>query len=345
MKERLGMRGVQFMSVLSCAGLIACGLWSAPAWANDSTAELSVGGLVFTRNSDVSMESEDLTITPEQVTVRYSFVNQSAKPVTLTVAFPLPDIDLSESENYAIPSADPINFVDFQTKIDGNPVTFTIHQQAFLGDKDVSATVLAAGLPILPIGTQQNKISELAADARERLITAGLLMPAGTDAMGQQLYGGSWTVKTSVVRQQVFPPGRPVSVEHRYRTSVGLSFDTVLRKGLRENKDMDQEVQRYRADYCIPDDLLRGIDKIAGPAEANTAKLRERRITYILKTGANWAGPIKDFRLVVDKGRPNRLVSFCLDNVKKISPTSFEVRIKDFTPAKDLKILFISKAE
>lgn len=339
------MRGVQVLSVLSCAGLIACGLGPAPAWANDSTAELSVGGLVFTRNSDVSMESEDLTITPEQVTVRYSFLNQSAKPVTLTVAFPLPDIDLSDSDNYAIPSTDPVNFVDFQTKIDGKAVTFTIHQQAFLGDKDVSTSVAAAGLPLLPIGTQQDKISQLAADAREKLIAEGLLIPAGTDPKGQQLYSGSWTVKTSVVRQQVFPPGKPVAVEHRYRTSVGMSFDTVLRKGLRENKDMEEEVKRYRADYCIPDDLLRGIDKIAGPAEANTAQLRERRISYILKTGANWAGPIKDFRLVVDKGRPNRLVSFCLDNVKKISPTSFEVRIKDFTPDKDLKILFISKAE
>jgi hypothetical protein len=29
-------------------------------------------------------------------------------------------------------------------------------------------------------------------------------------------------------------------------------------------------------------------------------------------------------------------VAFCADNVKKISPTSFEVRAKDFTPDRDL---------
>jgi hypothetical protein len=90
---------------------------------------------------------------------------------------------------------------------------------------------------------------------------------------------------------------------------------------------------------------LRGIDKIAGETEENTAQLRERRINYVLKTGANWLGPAKDFKIVIDKGKPDRLVSFCLDNVKKISPTAFEVRMKDFTPDRDLKILLIGKAD
>ena len=126
---------------------------------------------------------------------------------------------------------------------------------------------------------------------------------------------------------------------------MGVSFDTILRKGLRDNAAMEQEVKRYRTGYCVPDDLLRGIDKIAGDAEGNTAGLRERRISYVLKTGANWLGPIKDFKVVIDKGKPDRLVSFCLDNVKKISPTSFEIRMKDFTPDRDLKILLIGKAD
>jgi hypothetical protein len=128
-------------------------------------------------------------------------------------------------------------------------------------------------------------------------------------------------------------------------TSVGLSLDTVLRKAVRQTSTMAPEFQRYRTEYCIPDELLRGVDRLAGTADANIAKLQERRISYVLKTGANWAGPIKNFRLVVDKGRADRMVSFCADNVKKISPTSFEVRMKDFTPTQDLKILLISKGE
>ena len=338
------MRRMGFVGSLGAA-LLASGAGSAVR-ANDSSAELSIGGLVFTQNADVSMESEDLTITPENVTVKYRFLNQSAAPVTLTVAFPLPDIDLAEFDaNFSIPANDPVNFVGFQTKIDGKPVKFDVVQRAFLGTKDISAAVRAAGLPLLPVGAQRSGISGLNEQAREKLVADGLLVPAGTNQNGQTIYNGSWTVKTSVVRKQTFPPGKPVGVEHRYRTSVGLSLDTVLRKAVRETQAMEAELQRYRAQYCVPDELLKGIDKIAGTAEANTAKLQERRISYVLKTGANWAGPIKDFRLVVDKGRADRLVSFCGENVKKISPTAFEMRAKDFTPTQDLKILLISKAE
>jgi hypothetical protein len=337
------MKGMRFLVTLGWSTL--GGLLCAPAYANDSTAELSIGGLVFTKNADISMESEELTIATDQVSVRYVFLNQSQNPVTVTVAFPLPEIDLAEAENYAIPTTDPVNFVGFQTRIDGKPVAFTMSQRAFVGEKDVSAAVKAAGLPILPIGSQQNKIMELSKEAKAKLVDQGLLIPAGTDPKGNQLYAGSWTVKTSVVRQQTFPPGKPVTVEHRYRASMGVSFDTILRKGLRENTAMSEEVKRYRTAYCIGDDLLRGVDRIAGDAEGNTAGLRERRISYVLKTGANWAGPIKDFRLVIDKGKPDRLVSFCLDNVKKISPTAFEVRMKDYTPDRDLKILLIGKTD
>ena len=46
--------------------------------ANDTSAELSVGGLVFTQNADVSLESENLSISPNVVAVRYRFLNQNS---------------------------------------------------------------------------------------------------------------------------------------------------------------------------------------------------------------------------------------------------------------------------
>ena len=100
--------------------LLAATGW--PARANDSAAELSIGGLQFVRTKDVAMASEELRIGLDRVSVRYQFVNQTSKPVALTVAFPLPDIDLSEAENIAFPSSDPVNFVAFETRIDGNAV-------------------------------------------------------------------------------------------------------------------------------------------------------------------------------------------------------------------------------
>jgi hypothetical protein len=69
--------------------------------------------------------------------------------------------------------------------------------------------------------------------------------------------------------------------------------------------------------------------------------LGERRVGYILTTGGNWRSPIGDFRLVVDKGAPENLVSFCAGNVRKISPTRFEVRHSNWRPDRDLEILIV----
>ena len=59
---------------------------------------------------------------------------------------------------------------------------------------------------------------------------------------------------------------------------------------------------------------------------------------------SNWAGPIKDFRLVVDKGSPDNLVSFCGQGVRRIGPTQFEMKKSDFTPQQDLAVLILKPA-
>jgi hypothetical protein len=320
-------------------------LGSSSSVANDSSAELSVGGLIFSRSDDVSVESEALKISPKLVSVRYQFFNRKTEPVTLTVAFPLPDIDLSEGEMLSLPDNDPTNFVGFKTRIDGKPINFTMQQNAYLGSKNVSATLRSLNIPILPIGAQHIDLADLPEATRNQLFEQGLLLKNGTDDKGRQLYEAGWTVKTAAVRKQTFAPNRPATVEHRYHPSVGISFDTVLRKGLRQNKAMAAEIARYRREYCIGDDFLAALDKLAGEAEHNAVKLQERRITYVLKTGANWAGPIKDFRLIVDKQKADRLVSFCAVQTRAISPTLVEAATTDFTPEKDLKILIVGRFE
>jgi len=57
-----------------------------PACANDTAAELSIGGLQFSRTTAVTLENEALKISPDQVSVRYQFRNTTAAPVKLTVA-------------------------------------------------------------------------------------------------------------------------------------------------------------------------------------------------------------------------------------------------------------------
>ena len=129
--------------------LVLLGVGALPAAAADASAELAVGGLVFPKSADISIESQDLTITPEAVTIRYKFLNQSSNPVTLTMAFPLPDLDLSAADNYAIPTSDSTNFVGFETKVDGSPAPLTVDQRAMVGNRDVSALLRELKLPLI----------------------------------------------------------------------------------------------------------------------------------------------------------------------------------------------------
>jgi hypothetical protein len=326
------------------AAAVAC-IWficATPAIANDTAAELAIGGLQFARSANVEMDSEDLKISLERISVHYSFSNISAAPVTLTVAFPFPDIDLAEGEMIAFPSNDPVNFVDFETKVDGQPIKFGIEQRAFVGDKDVTSILAESKIALLPIGPRQFRAQDLPEPTRTKFAAEGLLMPAGTNERGRPMYGPGWIVKTSAVRKQTFPSGKPVSVEHSYRPSVGSSSDTILRKALRQAKAMAPEIDRYRREYCVTDEFLRKLDKVAGDGQANSAKVEERRINYVLKTGANWAGPIKDFRLSIDPGS-NRLVSFCAGKLMPATKGALQFQAANFTPDRDLKVLIIGR--
>jgi Domain of unknown function (DUF4424) len=339
-QRKITMRaGFAALSLAAAAVCLEAAL--SPLLANDTSAELAIGGLTFTKNADISMESEELRIGLNAITVRYVFLNRSTKPVTLTVAFPLPDINLADASNAAFPVGNPLNFVGFSTKIDGKPVSFATNQQAFSNNKNVTTTLAEMGIPIFPVGAEQLKINDLSQEVRARAVAQGLLLESGTNDKGMPLYDATWMLKTSIVRQQSFPPGKPVLVEHRYRTSVGMSFDTILRQGLRQNKNLETEVQRYKSKYCVDDNFLKQVDSLRAAEKPGKPRIIERRISYVLTTGANWAGPIKDFHLVVDKGHADRVVSVCGDGVKEISATQLEWRAADFTPKQDLEILIV----
>lgn len=325
------------IAVMACT-LLAAGA----ACANDSAAELSIGGLKFVQSNDVVMESEDLRIALDGVNVRYEFRNTSNRPVNLTVAFPLPDIDLAEADNIALPAVNETNFVDFKTSIDGTPVQFDMQQHAKVGDRDVSAELNRLNIPLLPVGSREILVDALPESTRKTLIDEGLLMPAGSNDRGRQQYRPGWVVQTSAVRQQSFPADKTVVVEHHYRPSVGTSFDTILRGGLRQSQGLSAEIRRYRKDYCIGDGFLAQLDKLAGNPPAGT-KVAERRINYTLSTGANWAGTIKSFKLTIEPGASERLVSFCGEKLTPSKTRALEFTAANFKPDRDLRILIVGK--
>ncbi len=54
---------------------------------------------------------------------------------------------------------------------------------------------------------------------------------------------------------------------------------------------------------------------------------------------------IENFKLTIDKGSPDNLVSFCGKGVKKVGPTTFEMTARDFWPERDLDILILGPFE
>ena len=207
------------------------------------------------------------------------------------------------------------------------PAPSQIVEQAFFQGKDVSARLAALGIPLNRYSKNfVAAIKALPGPARDRLVADKLIVDEVELGYGSAL----WELRTTVTRRQTFPAHKTVMVEHRYRPLAGGAV------GPWSNARLEDFFGHVRGKYCIENDWLHSLKQRLG-----TANSSQIFIGYVLKTGANWKGPIKDFHLVVDKGRPDSLVSFCAEGVRKISPTRFEVRHKDFTPSKDLNVLIL----
>ena len=314
--------------------VFALGLAALPARANDSSAEIGVGGLTLTKSADVVMESEDLFISEERITVDYVFTNTSATDIETLVAFPLPDVVNGPEDIYR---PDFAKELDFKTTIDGRPATLKLVQSARVNGIDVTAQVLAAGLPLSPDGKFEEQVKALSPDVLKRLIDIGAVKNDGNDS--EPYWNAHWTTRTTVTRTQVFPAGRSIAVSHSYKPFAGGSVGSILKADLRKDAMFAKEVAEHRAKFCIDDGFVKSLDATQGK---NPELLRsETWLAYVLTSGANWKGPIGRFRMVIDKGDAKNLVSFCGTGVKKIAPTRFEVVHDNFTPRQDVNVLII----
>jgi hypothetical protein len=156
----------------------------------------------------------------------------------------------------------------------------------------------------------------------------------------QKHWEATWTLKTTYYWRQTFPAGRELAVEHRYQPSVGETAGTEWGS---PHYAQDPSYPKQRARYCVDDAFLAAVEKSKKPG-GEFAPLYEQRIDYILTTGANWKAPIGEFRMVIDKGDPANIVSFCGEGVRKISPTEFEVRQQNFIPTRDVAVLILRPA-
>ncbi len=321
-----------------------------PVAANDTTAQLATGGLIFVRNDVVSMQTEDLFISMEEVSVDYTFRNTSDEDVVSLVAFPMPDIEASPYFSVAVPwvEGEPLgddNFLHFTVEVDGRAVTPNLEQKAFTAGLDITKDLAAQRIsPNHLVEGLAERLAALDPSIREDWLKRGIIAHEwweDENGVRQENYWPRWVLRSTYWWETIFPAGRTVAVSHRYRPSVGGTAGVTFLE--QDGSPGGFSLDAYEAKYCMDGPFLRALANATRASGQDYPPFTESWISYVLRTGSNWAGAIGRFRLVVDKGSEANFISFCGENLRKIGPTRFEMVAEDFFPERDLDILIMQR--
>ncbi len=317
------------------------------AFADDSSATLGTGGLVLQKTDKIALVSEELYLSPTGIRISYRFRNLTNADYATTIAFPMPAFPGGGSNSTTVvPDPANDNFMKFKTVVDGQPVPSQLEQRAFLvadgqPDEEITDKLKALHISLVPtVEASEATISRLSNAQRKELVDAGFFDAGEGDYTGQPttLYP-LWTLRSKYWRQQTFPKGKDVIVEQSYVPVLGSQSTLSL-----GSPDMgSDQLKHYRDTFCTDEAFLkaaRSLYKKLGDPNP-TFQAFEQYLSYVITSGGNWAGPIGEFKLIVDKGDPKTLVSFCGDGVKKIGPTQFEMDIKNYTPKRDIDVLLL----
>lgn len=300
--------------------------------ANDSTGFVATGGVQYLKNKDIQMYSENLFISKKRITVDYEFKNLSKHLVNEIILFPLPKVQNYMDYDYA----DATGLIDsFKIQVNGQRIQPQVHVRAFLpsneqeyvhgGDfqADVTNELMACSL------TQQELIqpwkgenTDISTSIQQKIQTCKnprvqkLLKIQDEDLI-------RWQSQVIYSWKQNFKANSMTRIQHEYAPLVGGSVSLY--------PEEDEKT------YCMDQSFKAGLKK------AKSQYAPYQALGYILKTGANWAKPIQNFKLTIERD-PNELVSFCWDGqVKKISSAQFQMTEKNFVPKQDLDIIFVRK--
>lgn len=299
-----------------------------PAVANDGVASIGAGGIVLEKNDDIHLRSEVLRISVDRVDVAYEFENATDRDITLTLAFPFPDIFADDIDNQW-PDEGATEFVEFATRFDGRPVQATkVVEIIGLDGANLTRLFRRENLPLDPLAEVWRPATYYSDDAQARLVKDKLM------ALGLlgDFESRKWKVRLSYVWQATFPARSRVAVTHSYRPVSGAFLLTL------EAYD-GGFASWFKDTFCVGDALLADLAAVA-PEIRHSRHARDVR--YMLKPGANWAGPIGDFRLVIESPAPGHRASLCWDGeFRRTSPTTLEFQARDFLPARDIAVTFI----
>jgi hypothetical protein len=307
------------------------GLSSPPGWSassNDGRVELqsetAAGGLIFSGNLHLTLEQQDLAISPEAVQVDYTIRNGGSADHAITIAFPFPDVDSGQSPDmfhkFDHTASWPGNFMDVVIAVDGRRPNFAIEQRAIAVGLDVTKVIGEAGLPLFPFAADlAQRLIDLDPAIRSDLIERGVLK------FDDDVVSPTWTLKTTAYWRQTFPAGETMPLSLHYTPLTG------------RNAFSSGALQPLKKGVCVDAALEQAIMRRASEGSAMTMVA----VGYIAHPGAEALGPVGRFRLTIETSDPKSIVASCRQGFTKISPTTNDLTTTNQAMDEEYRFLFV----
>ena len=307
---------------------------SGPALGNGALASFPAGGVVFEDSADIAIAQEDLILSPGEVRVHYQFFSSADETQSATIGFPLPRVPSAPDEPDSVGAVtgsggDRRNYLGFGIAVDGRPLIPILHEYAFLGDEDVTAQLLEAGLPLLPdFDTWEAWPRRLDPALVTSLFQAGLI----SGEPGQYL-NPRWDYQVVYEWVQDFAPG-DTAVDIRYRPLMGWPNDF----------GDTYEIGATADSACVNDTLRAKL--AAHKAQGDLYDVAQ--LDYITETAKHWHGPIGRFNLTIDTGTPDSweggyrdvLFASCPVAATGLGDGQWGFTATDYVPDRDVRVFF-----
>jgi hypothetical protein len=300
--------------------------------ANDSIARIGAGGISFVKSEDIRLLQEILEISPSKITVRYRFLNESDHDIRATLAFPMPPYTIRDPQEKDTNNG-PLR--PFSTTVNGQTIAATLVRTATDGDRDITGELRKTGLS----DEQIFETSALCPEDNESEYCG--LTEQQQKSMESMHLPGNWWIKETAVWEYVFPAHKEVEVVHQYQPHTGSSYSVPYQWPGKFVQPIDRP-----AEACVDEPTAKAIEnriRAIAATGATDIAVSKGDVSYILTTGKNWKGPIKDFRLRLKKARPDQIVSVCFPGKpKRLEDGVIEFTQKDFVPQDDLVVYFFT---
>lgn len=281
-------------------------------------------GPVFDLPVNIHIERQDVHISLRSVRLTYVFKSSGRQSVHFSFTMPDMPVDASPDAigvtkgNKAVGRAadtQPVNYLNLSVRVNDRPLALAGHGRALRDGKDVTRQLLDAGVPLLYDLDGEAPWKDLSPNVKAMLKASNLL----------ELDAALWSYQASFEWDQSFEPGE---------TRIEVSYAPVSNYWSDITLDAFPEIEpggSAAKTYCIDDALRRAFHRKSG-YELYT-------VTHKIPS-SGWRGPAGRYRLMVDKGAPANLVTFCPPAARKISPTTFAWTATSYTPGGAIGVLF-----